>query len=222
MKKAISILILAIMATAASAQGIGKYKIGSSISEFPELDKAKKIQKSEQYAMAETWKEKNPIEMKADTSSPAALMSTVGIGKNGTIRKGQRFFYLSEYRINTKIEAKSVWLFFRNDTLVFAWTKTILAFPLTLKYGNPETKISSGSYISCEWNIGRVKATSNTYDIDEKYPKTNDSDETFTMIWDTAIWNIMHREYIEETGTTYLRLIEAQRRKEKEEALEGF
>jgi hypothetical protein len=217
-------MLSALMTAMATAQGIGKYKIGSSLSKFPELNKARKIEKSEQYSTTLTWKDKSPIEVKADTSSPSAMINTTGVARNGTIRKNHRIFYLSEYKINTKIDAKVVWLFFRNDTLVYAWTKTILVFPLTAKYGEPETKMLSNNQVACNWTVDGCAISSHTYRSQENSAVTyeKDSDVTFTVIYDPARYELLVSEYKAENEATYARAAERLKKRERDLLLKDF
>lgn len=224
MKSIILIMLSAIMTAMACAQGIGKYKIGSTLSEFPELAKARKIEKNEQYSSVETWRDKSPIEMKADTSSPSAIINSMGVARNGTIRKGHRIFYLSEYKINTKINAKIVWLFFRNDTLVYAWTKTILAYPLTVKYGEPETKILSNNQAAFSWIVGGCRISSHAYRQQENSAITyeDDRDMTFTVFCDPDKYDLLVSEYMADNEAAYARAVERQKKRERELLLKDF
>jgi hypothetical protein len=251
MKNLILLLSIILCLSSFGQVGVGKYKLGSTLNSFPELENATKVRTTgeyHRYVYKNTGpiRTSTPVEMLADTNAvklkgydgkegltimEASFSYRATTAYGAAIIPSSRNFYLGRMKINESLELHEVKLFFYKDTLYKIQVDEDISELLEAKYGTSidevkEKKVlfsnSFGTTIEkTETDLTRVWKENKSKIVYRKYNVYSDNGENSE--YKIATLCLDDYEYLETTVTIYRNIVyQMLIQKEKNAQLKDF
>lgn len=231
--------------------GVGKYKLGSTLNSFPELENATKVRTTGEY---HTYVYKNtgpiwtsyPVEMLADTNAvklkgyggkegPTIMEASLSYGATtaygGAIVPSTRNFYLGTMKINESLDLHVVKLFFYKDTLYKIQIDEDISELLEAKYGTSIDEVKEKKVLfsnafgttieKTETDLTRVWTQNKSKIVYRKYNVYSDNGENSE--YKIATLSLDDYEYLEKIVPVYRNIVYQRLiQKEKNAQLKDF